>query len=556
MNGIFEQTSGMRPGRTGFDLSHNKLFDADIGKLTPVLLTEVLPGDVFDLQNISLIRAQPLVTPIYHRLQATCHYYFVPNRIVMPDFEKFITGGRTGDESVTMPTIFSDAIDDLNVRVDRYGLWDYFGLPMHDPATGVPENSSIFTDPLPVMDLPWRVYWAIWRDYYRDSNIQTTYPNSSILCGETDEERLSNLDDFIREFTLDSMENICPCDIPAFRCFQKDIFTSALPFQQRGTAPVIPISGTSSASWTSSDFVASSPPGMPSVPEFENSSLDSRLFLPSGGTTNALDFFNGNTVNFTATGVNISDLRLAVQTQRFLEAAARGGYRYNEWIRGIFGVSPTDARLQRPEYIGGSKTPIIISEIIQNSESNTTPQGTLSGHGMAVSEGGAGRYRAEEHGFIIGILSIMPEAIYQQGIPRQLSKSSRYDYYNPAFAHLSEQEILKQELFFSRDGATTDETRFGFQAAFDEYRTMQSMVCGKLASDLTDWHLSRIFDSPPSLNEEFLTTQSLSENRRNSFAVPGCEANTQAEFLVQWRNVVRAVRPLPYISDPGLLDHV
>lgn len=219
-----------------------------------------------------------------------------------------------------------------------------------------------------------------------------------------------------------------------------------------------------------------------------------------------------------------------------------------------FSEAPRDERLQRPEYIGGMKQPIITSEVLQTSATETeSPQGSFAGHGMSVGSSFAGRYHAKEHGVIIGLMSIMPEAVYQQGIPRQWTRQTRFDFYSPEFAHLSEQEIKLSEIYYQNTAA--DDTRFGFQGAYDEYRTANSVVCGKLATELKYWTLSRIFSTAPTLNSTFLTTEALSKTRRQAWAVPGVENALQGEFLVRWNNSVKALRPMPYSPEPGLLDH-
>lgn len=559
-NPVFQQTGALRPGKSAFDLSHVKIFDANIGALIPVYVEDVVPGDVIDLSHVHVIRSQPLVTPIYHKLEVFSHTFFVPYRILFRDWEKFISRGSSGDEVVALPK-FVENLQSINPEVHRYGLWDYFGLPIHNPNTGEPLDSYEFVHQPPVHDLFWRAYWAIWRDYYRDSNHQVNYPNGTgdaitipVPVGESPSELQDNLDAWMDKQT-DTTQKI-PCDYPAYRCWSKDYFTSALPWQQRGTAPAIPISGTTTAIWDSGHF-QNAGPGNDIVASFDDvTGFPNMILGDATARANALSFFNGNSVSFTATGVSVADLRATIQTQKWMERNARGGYRYNEFLASHFGVAPRDERLQRPEYLGGSRNPVIISEVLQNSSTDvTSPQGNMSGHAMAVDQAFHSRYRVLEHGVIMTIMSIMPEAIYQTGIPRMFSRETTFDFYSPEFAHLSEAEVKKREIFFNDDGGTVDDARFGFQAAWDEYRDRQSMVCGKMAGPLNVWHLSRLFDSCPSLNENFLTTKQFSETRRTSWAIPGVVGNTQGQFLCQWRNIVKAVRPLPYISDPGLLDH-
>jgi hypothetical protein len=555
----FDAIGVAAPGRSAFDLSQDRLFDCDIGQLVPVMAEEVLPGDVFEIANENMIRAQPMVAPLYHRLRAYTHYFFVPTRLIFEDWEKFITGGVDGDDTTSLPLAFENCITtEGQADLSRYGFWDYLGLPMHNTGTGAPTNTMSITVQPTVIDFPWRAYWTIWREYYRDPRIMDQYPDGATDVGQDDKDKITNLNTFMDAYDTVAGPAYEPyCDQLAYRCWSKDYFTSALSDQQAGTAGLIDISGVASAVWDGSQFITGSAPGTPDdITVSSNASTPGLYFAGGNQNANALEAFNDNTVPFTATGIDVADLRLAVQVQRWQERNMRAGYRYTEQLKARWGVAPRDERLQRPEYIGGTAQPIIISEILQTESSDaSTPQGTLVGHGMSLGDGYVGRYRAKEHGIIMGVLSIMPEAIYQQGIDRMWSRQTRYDYYSPEFAHLSEQEILNQELFYSMN-AVTDATTFAYQAAYDEYRTRRSVVCGKLASDLKYWHLSRIFDSVPSLNEEFLTTEALSLGRRTAWAVSGVEGGTQAEFLIQWKNIVKAVRPLPYIADPGLLDHI
>ena len=580
MSDLYNLIGPARPGRSAFDRSHLKLFDCDIGQLIPVLVEDVQPGDIVEIANANVIRAQPLVVPIYHRLEVFAHTFFVPYRLLLKDWEQFITGGSSGDLTVTLPTVIQGYQWSGNVVIERYSLWDYFGFPIADVENGdsQPSNSMEWTSAPDVLDLPWRAYWAIWRDYYRDANHQLNFPNpkspylgdlnpEDVPCGDDFAEQLSALDLYCSQGV--SQDGFWVSNQVAYRCWAKDYFTSALPWQQRGTSPAIPISGTTSAQWAANLFgsYASStvPPNVRSpyfgeeIPPVPTSfifgdSADGVGDAAGDNTQNWRAFLNANKVDFATTGVDISDLRYAVQVQRWMERNARGGYRYNEFIKVHFGVSPRDERLQRPEYIGGSRQPVIISEVLQNSATvEDSPQGNFAGHGMSVAQSFNGKYRVQEHGIIMTIMSIMPEAVYQQGIPRQWRRKTRFDFYSPEFAHLSEQEILKSEICWLKD--PVDDTRFGFQGAYDEYRTAQNIVCGKLASDLNAWTLSRIFDGVPSLNEAFLTTEQTSKFRREAWAVPGVVNNQEGQFFVQWRNIVKMLRPMPYLPEPGLMDH-
>lgn len=552
---VYEQIGGLRPGMSAFDLSASKMFDCDLGRLIPVLCEEMVPGDIFDIGASQVTKMQPMVVPLYHRLDIRYHVFFVPYRILWKEWQKFVTGGVDGTAAIALPNLGANFGFDVDVELYRYGIWDYMGFRMDNPG-----NKIVIATPTQVNDFPWRAYWAIWRDYYRDENLQQTYPGTTIPVGQDENEQIEALQNLMEEFVSPAPSTAAAmvADKLAYACFAKDYFTSALPWQQRGVAPIIPIQGVSSAVWSSANFMNVNDTTSMAPLNVYQSMVDPKIYINNAtgtrGAANIRNLLNNNTINFTASGVDIADLRYAVQLQKWMERNARGGFRYNEFLLAHFGVSPTDERLQRPEYVGGMKQPIITSEVLQTSSTDaTSPQGSYAGHGMAVGSDFAGKYRAKEHGILMGIMSIMPEAVYQQGVPRKWTKKTRFDFYSPEFAHLSEQEIKLSEIYYQ--GNAADETRFAFQGAYDEYRTNQTVVCGKLATDLKYWTLSRIFGSAPSLNAAFITTEALSKTRREAWAVPGVEGNEQGEFLIRWNNHIKALRPMPYIPDPGLMDH-
>ena len=324
------------------------------------------------------------------------------------------------------------------------------------------------------------------------------------------------------------------------RNWEKDYFTSSLPFQQRGTAPALPISGTTKAVWgavQASGTYDVSPAGV-----FQTTLLP--IYRPKNADTKG--FLEANTVDLSsATTFNVADLRLAFQVQKWMERNARAGVRYTEFLRSHFGVSPRDDRLQRPEYVGGSKSPIIVSEVLQTSETGTSPQGNMAGHGISASSTYCGKYRATEYGVMMGIMSIMPRSMYQQGINRQWMRKTKYDYYFPEFANLSEQAVKNYELYVSGDN-TADDLIFGYQGRYDEMRTKQNMVCGQMRNTFSYWHLGRIFSSQPALNSSFITCVP----RKDIFAAP-----SEPGLIVQIANLIKAWRPMPIQSNPGLIDH-
>jgi len=499
-NKPFQSVRALSPGKSLFDLSYEKKFDCDMGQLIPVMADEVIPGDVFKISNEIVIRFQPLVAPILHEINAYVHYFFVPARIMDSDFEEFITGGEDGASTVTLDRWASSSYA-------KYSLWDYLGYPI---STVIPASQC----PLAFGKT---AYNMIYNDYYRDENL-------------------------INEVALTQYTILK-------RAWEKDYYTSALPWQQRGTAPALPISGTSSAVWDSSTILGSNPTD-PYDLRVEGTTA-SEPYLRFAGTTardNAIAGFNDNTVDLSsATTFDVSDLRLAFQIQKWLERNARGGARYTEFLKSHFGVSPRDDRLQRPEYIGGSKSPVIISEVLQTSSTDaTTPQGNLAGHGLTADRTNVCTYRATEFGYIMGILSVMPRLTYNsQGINRQWLRETKYDFYFPEFAHLSEQAITRQELYCTTVEADNS-TIFGYQGRYDELRTKQSMVCGDMRDTLDYWHLSKQFSSAPLLNQSFIEC----DPRKDIFAttsVPG--------LIVNFANKITAIRPIPISGEPGMIDH-
>ena len=477
-----------------------------MGQLIPVMCDEMVPGDKFNIGNQMIIRFQPLVAPILHEINVFVHYFFVPYRLLWSDWEKFITGGEDGTFTATLPrwTPTSNAVG---------SLWDYMGMP----AGVTPSNR------LP-LDFPKRAYNFIWNSFYRDETLQAALD--------------INVSDTILR-----------------RAWEKDYFTSSLPWQQRGIAPALPISGTTHAQFsTAMGTKVSTATKILSVTD----SADAHILVGATGypgndqnlTNLANALTNNNTINLdSATTFNVSDLRLAFQVQKWLERNARGGARYVEFLRSHFGVSPRDDRLQRPEYIGGSKSPVIISEVLQTAGTGVTgqatPQGNMAGHGISVNQSHCASYYAQEFGVVIGLMSVMPRTAYQQGINRQWLRQTKYDFYFPEFANLSEQAIEGAEIYASATPADNISV-FGYQGRYDEMRYKPNLVCGQLRDTYDYWHLGRQFTSKPLLNDSFIQCIP----RKDVFA-----AQTEPALIVQFGNLIKAVRPLPRLAEPGLIDH-
>lgn len=494
---LFNSIQLNRPKSNYFDLTHDVKMSMGMGNLTPVLVMECVPGDKIKLGCESVVRMAPMIAPVMHRIDTTIHYFFVPNRILWSNWEKFITDANSGH---VLPQLYVD-----NVMSPEYKKFmDYMGVP---PSNGLSANISA---------LPAAAYQAIYNEYYRDQN----------LIPEVD----YKLTDGIKYYTN-------PGDVEFYkirkRAWEHDYFTASLPFAQKGSAVDIPLGF-----------------GQSNVP----------VYLNNGGTDVTLqgDPFPVNVIGQSSTGVpgaelyaetqgleleptTINDLRRAFKLQEWLERNARGGTRYIENILSHFGVKSSDSRLQRPEYITGVKTPIVISEVLNTTgQDGGLPQGNMAGHGIAVSSGYNGQYSVEEHGYIIGIMSIIPKTVYQQGIPRTYLKTDPLEYFWPTFANIGEQAVQNQEIFAYTSDA---ENTFGYVPRYAEYKYMPSRVAGDFRTTLNYWHLGRIFDSAPALNKEFVECNP----SKRIFAV---ETTDYDAFYCHVLNKIEAIRLMPKFGTP------
>lgn len=510
-NKIFQNVSGVKPGRSVFNLSYSKLFDCHHGELIPIMADEMVPGDTFKLGNEIVVRLQPLVSPVLHEINVYVHYFFVPYRLLWTEpngWQTFISGGPDGTAAPTLPR-WSPTNRAL------YSLWDYLGFPIGIVPTGA----------LPIK-FPMNAYNLIYNEYYRDE--------TQIAAVSLDQESILK------------------------RAWEKDYFTSALPWLQRGTAPALPFSGSAvwagdvSLTWPAVDAGATTTPFNYRSTNFYPNTAGTKSALELGKVTQAA--MNANTLTTATFGVN--DLRLAFQIQKFLERNARAGARYVEFLKAHFGVSPRDERLQRPEYIGGSKSPIILSEVLQTSASgitgSSTKLGNLAGHGITADKNYVGTYTATEFGCIMGILSVMPRSMYSQGIDKQWLRTTKYDFYFPEFAHLSEQAIIRAELY--ANGVSGDNnTIFGYQGRYDEMRTKKNMAVSDMAygQSLAYWTLAREFASAPGLNQTFIECDGSTASQCRIFA----SGTTAPGYIVHVANIIKAIRPIPVEGFPGLIDH-
>lgn len=513
MNDTFLKTGARKPMRGNFNLSYEKKFTCDMGEIIPIVAELMIPGDVFNINNSIVARMQPLVAPIMHEINIKTEYFFVPTRLIMgslteEDWEKFITGGKDGDDTTSL-----DTWQPTGSYSDEGSLWDYFGYPI----TSTPGTPIIPAGTLPLA-FKRNAYNRIWNEWYRDENLQT--------------ERL---------YSDQSL---------AKRNWEKDYFCASLPWLQRGTAGALPVTGIIPLE-SSGVFKLTKDSSATENHLYTNSS---HVFYADGapGAQGPYSYSDGLQVDMSNSSTfDISDLRVSAQLQKYQELNARAGVRLIEWINAHFGVDVQDYRLQRSEFIGASSQPLIISEVLQTSGSATagavdvdSPQGTLTGHGISVNRNRIAKYRAPEHGYLIGLMTIMPRTVYQQGINKTDIYESRFDWPDPLFVNLSEQEILQAEIFLTHNDADENETIFGFIGRYDELRVNHSMVCSGMRSDFDHWHISRQFASAPILNSSFLQCNP----RKDIFAVP-----SEDGFIINVGNIISAVRPIPEMNLPGVL---
>lgn len=550
MANIFNSIRMKRPRRNAFNLSYESKLTLNMGELVPIMCMPVVPGDKFRVKTESLVRLAPLVAPMMHRVNVFTHYFFVPNRLVWNQWEDFITKGADGEDIPVLPSfrLSPDLVSSNPSQLFGDGtLWDYLGLPSLKGIGG-----AEFPNPSPngvtapqnyrVSSLPFRAYQLIYNEYYRDQN----------LTEPVDISLLSGFEDTLHALNLLQLRR---------RAWEKDYFTSALPWLQRGPEVTVPIQGSGdmldvryfgntgkNQLWMDSnhrDF--ENGVAYDSVFSAENSVKAARLVAVNGGTNNRAPELNPNgtlKVSVDEMGININDLRASNALQRWFERNARGGSRYIEQILSHFGVRSSDARLQRPQFLGGGRMPISVSEVLQTSSTDkTSPQANMAGHGISAGINNGFKHYFEEHGYIIGIMSITPRSGYQQGVPRDFTKFDNMDFYFPEFAHLSEQEIKNQEVFLSADG-DNDKT-FGYTPRYAEYKYHQSEAHGDFRGNLSFWHLNRIFEGRPNLNTTFVECKP--SNR--VFATSETEDD---KFWVQMYQDVKALRLMPKYGTPML----
>jgi hypothetical protein len=520
--------------RASFNVESAYKTTFDAGYLVPVYCEEVLPGDTFKLRMTAFARLATPIFPVMDNLHLDSFFFFVPNRLVWNNWQKFMGEQNNPADSISY-VIPKVSCPNLGWPIGSIG--DYFGLPTVGQlvATGSAANTNA---------LPLRAYNLIYNDWFRDENLQNSV-NIPLDDGP----------DANTNYTL------------LRRGKRHDYFTSALPWPQKGgTSVTIPlgtsapirtsatqqVTGAQTASTWREAVTGSTPPA--STAGFDASGNMTRNAVAGGSTT----MYPSNLYAdlSTATAATINQLRQSFQIQKLLERDARGGSRYVEIVRSHFGVISPDARLQRPEYLGGGSSPIILNPIAQTSGTGQTgqaaPLGTLAAMGTMVANKHGFTQSFTEHGYVIGLVSVRADMTYQQGLRRHWSRATRYDYYFPAFANLGEQTILNKEIYIQ--GNATDDLVFGYQERWAEYRYSPSQITGLFrstaAGTLDPWHLAQRFTSLPTLGSTFIQeTPPLSRVLAVGVAANGAQLIFDAIFQNQ------AARPMPLYSVPGMIDH-
>lgn len=545
--------------RSRFDRSASLKTSFNAGDVVPFFLDEVLPGDTFSVDTSKVVRMQTLLTPMMDNVYLDTYYFFVPNRLVWDHWKEFC-GENTESAWIpqteyTMPQITSPANTGWNVGT----LADYFGIP-----TGVAGLS--------VSALPFRAYALIMNEWFRDQNLQDP------LVVPTDDSTVAGVN------TGTTVTDVAKGGKPFVAAKYHDYFTSALPSPQKGPDVTIPVAeagtynvvgnGKALALTNGSQMapLAGTPSGQVYLFGNLSGSLGSSVSSsdpPTGsgtlkGTIGVAteSQLGGNLANSgliavaggNAAAATINQLRLAFQIQKFYEQQARGGSRYTEVVRSFFGVTSPDARLQRPEYLGGNRVPINVNQIVQQSgtESSGTPQGTVVGQSLTTDKHSDFTKSFTEHGFIIGVMVARYDHTYQQGLNRLWSRKDKFDYYWPVFANIGEQSIKNKEIF--AQGNDKDNEVFGYQEAWAEYRYKPNMVTGEMrsayAQSLDVWHLADDYKQLPTLSDAWIK-----EDKSNIDRVLAVTSSVSNQFFADIYVKNYCTRPMPMYSVPGLIDH-
>lgn len=536
--------------RSRFDRSASLKTSFNAGDVVPFFLDEVLPGDTFSVDTSKVVRLQTLLTPMMDNVYLDTYYFFVPNRLVWNHWKEFCGENTESawipETEYTMPQITSPANSGWAVGT----LADYFGIP-----TGVPNLS--------VNALPFRAYALIINEWFRDQNLQDP------LVVPLDDSTVAGVN------TGTFVTDVAKGGKPFIAAKYHDYFTSCLPSPQKGPDVLIP-SATAGEYPVVGKYKTHDPGGYGMFGRVSKYQDIGTLFgtgtlVTNSGVVQISDddspyssTLDNKIVGFEPTnlyavasgglGASINQLRLAFQIQKYYEQLARGGSRYTEVVRSFFGVVSPDARLQRPEYLGGNRVPINVNQIVQQSgtESNGTPQGTVVGQSLTTDSHSDFTKSFTEHGYVIGLMVARYDHTYQQGLSRMWSRKDKFDFYWPVFANIGEQPVKNKEIY--AQGNAKDDEVFGYQEAWADYRYKPNQVTGEMRSAYTQsldvWHLADDYDTLPSLSDSWIR-----EDKANLDRVLAVASSVSNQFFADIYVKNYVTRPMPMYSVPGLIDH-
>lgn len=545
--------SGVKLYRSRVNKSYSHQTTGTFGRLIPIMARFCLPGDIWKCGARLLIRYQPTLAPVLNRANAKLRYFFVPLRLLYPDIcDSVITGSHDGREVSGALPVFPDFLHNLSSGADatvkKGSFYDYLGIQKGVNFNALSDSDKSF---LPA-EYWFKAYTRIWWDYFRDEN----FDGVSSGDFETAFKSLSSSrSGFLQCFDF---------------CLRKDYFTSALPWIMKGPVPTFTVQQT--LDW--SNAISPSPGGIlvnssraavgidtahpgKLMAGFLQRNDDTEPYVANGLITDSADSGYSdkllealNKAKITGASFDVSDLRGIFAQTRVFERLARCGSRYTEYLRANFNTSPDDGTLQRAVYLGGFKQPIVTTEIAQTAADGDNAVGTLRGKGISDSGGFASPYFVKEFGVIFGLLSVMPEINYTQGIDREYTYKERFDFFNPSFQNLSEQEVRNAELFVGTDGKNAG--TFGFQGYFNELRNSRNIISGDLVDTLSYWTQSLNFSVRPNLNSAFLKVGSYDNvgGFRRPFSVP-----SENPLIIDCRNILDVYRFMVKNPVPGLIDH-
>lgn len=543
--------------RSRFDRPSDLKTSFNAGDLIPIYIDEVLPGDTFQMKTSKLVRMSTLAAPIMDNIFLDTYFFFVPHRLVWDHWKNL--NGENDNSPWADNTVYS--VPQTVLTEGKYfpvgSVADYFGVPTEVPG-------------ISVSSLPFRSFAKIWNDWFRDENLQT--PATVSL---TDSNTSSPGHQGTMWSNYETTSIVRGLHLPPVAKYH-DYFTSALPSSQKGPDVTIPLGTVAPVTPMLADVDSKYYPMRDST-HYESlrfgkdTDLSNTFSSQSGAIFDTLGYLRKDAATSSATledwtmtplnlwanledatAASINQLRFAFQLQKMYEKDARGGTRYIEMIKSHFGVTSPDARLQRSEYLGGNRIPININQVVQNSETNTTPQGNTTAYSLTVDTNVDFTKSFTEHGYIIGCCCVRYRHTYQQGLEKLWSRKIRTDFYLPVFANIGEQPILNKEIYMQ--GSSADDEVFGYQEAWAEYRYKPSRTSGMMrstyAQSLDVWHLGDNYNALPMLSSSWIA-----EDKNNIDRALAVTSAVSHQFIADFHFDCRCTRPMPMYSIPGLIDH-